>query len=82
MASEVVYFSNKDVMKDASNQNAACVAALEELLQKAKDGEVVGIAYAVQYQDRSAGNAAAGFLFDTQIIGCLTRQIHRIIANG
>lgn len=75
----VQYFSgNQDTIVDERNQNQHCIEILEDLLEKAKSGEVVGVSVAIQYFDHSTGEAMGGFLRDRSIMGSLLCLIQRL----
>ena len=74
---EVVYKDGNRILSE-SGQNQDCVACLEGLLQKAKDGEICGVAVAIQYSDRSSGETVAGFVWHRCVVGSLTFLIKRL----
>ncbi|WP_199925225.1 hypothetical protein [Neorhizobium sp. SOG26] len=51
---------------------------LERLLQKAKDGEICGVAVAIQYTDRSNSETLAGFLWNRSVVGSLHYLMRKI----
>lgn len=55
----------------APEPNTSCIAALEELLEKAKAGEVVGVAVACLHYDRLASYHIAGQVGGYGIIGAI-----------
>ena len=61
--------------------NDNCVEQLERLLQKARDGEIVGVASAIQYADGSTSWCKAGFLWTNSVIGSLTILVHRLMED-
>lgn len=67
---EVVYTTGDRILTERG-QNEDCVESLEGLLQKAKDGEICGVAVAIQYTDRSNSEMTAGFLWNRSVIGSL-----------
>lgn len=73
----VVYTDNSQVMSERGvNEN--CVSSIEDLLQKAKDGEITGYCGAIQYSDKSTGTVLAGFTWNSALIGCLMRLVHKL----
>ncbi|MDW9528076.1 hypothetical protein RWE87_04940 [Sinorhizobium meliloti] len=74
---EVVYKDGDRILSERG-QNEDCIASLEGLLQKARDGEICGVAVAVQYSDRSNGETVAGFVWNRSLIGSLTYLIKRL----
>lgn len=73
-----VVFTNGDRILTERSQNEDCVSCLEGLLQKAKDGEICGVAVAIQYTDRSNGESVAGFLWNRSVVGSLHYLMRRI----
>lgn len=78
---EVVYTSGDTVVTERG-QNDECVECLEGLLAKARNGEITGVCVAVQYADRSTGDAVGGFIWNTALIGCLMRVVHKLVTNA
>jgi hypothetical protein len=54
---------------DQSGVNPDCVECLEELLSKAKGGEIVGVTVAAQYADGSTTGHTHGFIRSTRVVG-------------
>ena len=52
-----------------ANENT--VAVLEELLEKAKSGEIVGVCAAILYHDKLAGYRIGGFIGGYAMLGAL-----------
>lgn len=77
---EVVYKDGGRILSERS-QNEDCVTCLEGLLQKARDGEVCGVAVAVQYSDRSNGETVGGFIWNRPMVGSLHFLINRLMAS-
>lgn len=75
----VVLFKDGDQIVGNEGYNEECVAFLEDLLERSKQGEIIGVCAAVQYADKSAGDGQAGFFWKTGMIGCLTRIIHSLV---
>lgn len=73
---EVVY-TDGDVMLNERGQNDDCIETLERLLQKAKDGEIVGVAASAQYADRSVSESVGGFIWNSPCIGSLMCMVAR-----
>lgn len=76
-----VVYTNGDQVLTERGENKDCVAYLERLLQKAKDGEICGVAVAIQYTDRSNGEATAGFLWNRNVVGSLHYLIKDVCAT-
>lgn len=74
---KVVFTSGEEVLNERS-QNDDCVGCLEGILAKAKQGEITGICVAIQYADKSTGTAVGGFIWNTPLIGCLMRMVHKL----
>lgn len=72
-----VICTDGDVMLNERNQNEDCIETLELLLQKAKDGEIVGIAASAQYADRSVAESVGGFIWNRPCIGSLMCLVAR-----
>ena len=70
--------STGEHLLDTSGKNPDCVEQLERLLQKARDGEVVGIAGAVQFKDGSTSTHRSGFIYNQRIIGALFQMATNI----
>ncbi len=58
--------------------NEDAISCIEKLLQKAKDGEIVGIAAAVQFADGSVSSPCGGFSRDTSMVGALMHHVVRL----
>lgn len=67
---DVRYFKDEVILNDRG-ENEALVGFLEEMLKKAKDGEIVGMAGGVQYVDGAGGDFTAGFVRNQMMIGTL-----------
>jgi hypothetical protein len=65
---ELVHIDGETIAS-SSGENEECILRLEELLDKAKNGEVVGIVCAVQYADGAHGCAEGGFVYDVRMAG-------------
>ena len=82
MGSEVKLYMTRDNVIPLKGQNqpvqgvkrpdANIIKALSELLQEAMDGELVGIAIAMEYYDASAGHMKMGVV-SVKMIGALQR---------
>lgn len=77
---EVRYFDGGTMLNERG-YNENCVKFLEELLQKAKDGEIVGICVGMQYADGSNGATGAGFVYNQRMIGSLMSEIMRLSSS-
>jgi len=76
---EVQYFRGDDAtLLNERGQNDECVKLLEELLEKAKAGEIVGLSGAVQFADGSTVNRSGGFLYSQRIVGALMAAVVRL----
>jgi hypothetical protein len=67
----VVLYTDGGRILTERGQNEDCIECLERLLQKTKDGEICGVAIAIQYTDRSNAETTAGFLWNRSVIGSL-----------
>ena len=74
---EVSYIEGGVILTER-NQNDKCVELLESLLQKAKDGEVIGINVAIQYADGSNGSTGAGFIYNNRQMGALMTEVFKL----
>ena len=54
------------------------VAVLEKQLEKARAGEIIGVAIAFAYFDMAAGHDSAG-IYPNSLIGALARVQHEIL---
>lgn len=77
-----VLYKDGDRILSPRGQNDDCVACLEGLLQKARDGEVCGVAVAIQYSDRSNGETVGGFVWNRPIIGSMQFLMKRLMEAG
>lgn len=77
---KVVYTNGDEIIGDRGH-NENCVKSLENLLQKAKDGEIVGFSAALQYADQATGTASAGFTWNSAMIGCLMILVNRLVTQ-
>lgn len=74
---EVRYFEGGEpILEDGKNPE--CVEYLEQMLEKARSGEIVGVAIAMQYADGASSSGRAGFLFNQRVIGALMQQVVRL----
>lgn len=74
---EVRWFTD-EVILDERGQNEELVKTLEEMLQKAKDGEITGMNAGIQYADGSNGSFGSGFVKNQGMIGALMTQVFRL----
>ncbi|QIB38137.1 hypothetical protein G3A56_09160 [Rhizobium oryzihabitans] len=74
---EVVYKDGDRILSERG-QNQDCIECLEGLLEKAKGGEICGVAVAIQYSDRSTGETVAGFIWNRCVIGSLAFLTKRL----
>ena len=74
---EVLYTDGERILSERG-RNQDCVECLEGLLKKAKDGEICGVAVAIQYIDRSNSETVAGFLWNRSVIGSLHYLMRQI----
>lgn len=58
--------------------NEYCVAVCEDLLERARSGDIVGIAYAVQHSDGGVADRMSGFLQHQPIVGRLFLMAHSL----
>lgn len=65
----VVQHIDGGVVTSETGINEGCIECLEMLLEKAKNGEIVGIAAAVQHADGSTSAPGGGFVFNRRIVG-------------
>lgn len=76
---EVVYKDGSSIVVSERGQNDECITCLRELLDKAENGEVTGVAVAVQYTDRSVGETIGGFIYNRPLAGALMALVMRLI---
>jgi hypothetical protein len=74
---EVRYFHDETILTD-KGVNDDCVGYLEGLLDKARNGEVVGVAVAIQFADGSTASTASGFIFNQRVVGALMTQVVKL----
>lgn len=74
---EVRYFQDESILSD-KGVNDDCVEYLEHLISKARDGEIVGVAVAIQFADGSTGSTTSGFIFNQRIVGALMTQVVKL----
>lgn len=67
---EVVATSGARITNDRG-VNEDAIGCLERLLDKAKNGEIVGVVAAVQYADGSVGSPRGGFCHEMTMTGAL-----------
>lgn len=67
-----------DEIKSSSGVNEICIEGLESLLEKARNGEVVGVSIAAQHPDGSTTGYCSGFLYNARIVGELMIQVTRL----
>lgn len=58
-----------------------CVSALEDMLERARAGEVIGVAMAVMHSDRSSSFTFGGYLDSYGVIGALEMVRAKIVAD-
>lgn len=78
MAGQVVAINGEASYADRAI-NANCVAALEELLEMAKSGEICGIAASYQYHDNLGGYRLAGFVGSFSVLGAVNVMQDQLI---
>lgn len=76
-----VHHIDGDEIVTQEGVNHECVACLERALEKARDGEIVGVAMALQYADGSTSGPMGGFIYNSRIIGELMLRVMRL-SNG
>lgn len=74
---EVRYIADEKMLSDAG-VNEECIDMFEGLLRKARDGEVIGAAIALQFADGSTSSACCGFLFNQRVVGALMAHVVRL----
>lgn len=79
---DVRYFLDATPIVNTSGINEDCVEQLEHILEKARNGEIVGIAGAVQYADGSTSGHRSGFLRIQAIVGALFCQMTSIAGEN
>ena len=62
----------------AAGTNQDCIECLERILEKARNGEIVGVAMACQYADGSTSGPRAGFLYNARIVGEMMIAVTRL----
>jgi hypothetical protein len=75
---DVRYIDNGDTILTDQGRNEDCVEHLERLLEKARNGEIVGVAEAVQYADGSTGHGVGGFIHNQRIVGALMTRVVKL----
>lgn len=77
-APKVVSMSGVAITHNEKNVNLHCVEAIEDFLQRAKDGEVVGVIIVGQCRDGSTCDGSAGFQRPTRMAGHLMAMVHEL----
>lgn len=83
MSEKVVDFHTGEKLASPGDPDLKLVAELEDLLQRARDGEIVGIGYAIGYGDRSQGNRYVGTISRGMVGGmfaCMSRMSRELDA--
>ena len=65
--SEVVRLSDKSIVSYPGSPDESTIKLLEDVLKRAKDGEIVGAAIAVVFHDEATIDAHAGLLTRGQV---------------
>jgi hypothetical protein len=78
---EIKYFTDETVIGERGH-NEPLVEFLEKSLERAKNGEIVGMAGAVQYVDGAAGNFSTGFIRTQIMAGAMTCAIIHMVNNS
>ena len=73
----VSYITGDEIVGEM-DRNERCVEALERTVQKAKDGEIIGVVVVAQYRDGSNSGFEAGFLYNNRVVGSLMRLVTAI----
>lgn len=76
-----VHHISGDEMLENTGTNAECIACLERTLEKARNGEVVGVVISAQCADGSTIGPSGGFIYNARIIGDLMIHVARL-SNG
>ena len=66
--------------QDPREASQCVVTVLERQLEKAKAGEIVGVALAFTYFDKSSGHDSAG-IFPNSLIGAVARLQHELLST-
>lgn len=61
-----------------SGYNESVVASLESILQKARDGEIVGFSGILNYKDGSLSTTCSGAAATYTSLGAATGLVHRL----
>lgn len=77
-----VHHIGGDEILPASGVNQDCIECLERILEKARQGEIVGVAMAVQYADGSTSGPCSGFLFNSRVVGELMIRVTKLSMEG
>ncbi|TNE43431.1 MAG: hypothetical protein EP341_11455 [Sphingomonadales bacterium] len=70
MSDRVVSIDGGPVI-DGRDPNPDCVAELEDLLEMARSGEIVGIAGTIIHHDEGTSRITAGFCRSPRVVGSL-----------
>lgn len=73
-----VHHIDGDEIVPQSGGNQECIECLERVLEKARNGEIVGVAMAAQYADGSTSGPAGGFLYNSRIVGELMIRVTKL----
>lgn len=71
---------NVTALHTGGKPNAACVAKLRELLERAEAGEVVGLVCVTMQSDLTASQAMAGLIGGSMMIGQFRIAEHDLMA--
>jgi hypothetical protein len=70
-----------ETLSDGKTPNEMCVKGLEEMLEMARSGEIVGIAGAVQFHDNSGGYHFHGHVGSYSVLGALQVGLHALVLD-
>lgn len=78
---EVRYFNNGDDLLNERGVNDECVKTIEDILAKARAGEIIGVVVENQFADGSTGSARGGFLYNSRIVGGLMGSVMALVSG-
>lgn len=71
-----VHHIDVDAVTNEVGINEQCIECLEVMLEKARNGEIVGVVAAVQHADGSTSGPVGGFIHNSRIVGELFMRMH------
>lgn len=67
-----------DIIVSELGCNEDCTEVLEDLIEQARSGEIVGFVGAVQYRDNAAGITEGGYVRRYPVVGALMALVNKL----